>query len=189
MQHGPEHGDTVQQPIQPPAAVAGADPVGARADDGWQALPARARTVFVLGGLALALPVALAAAVLGAALELAQPWWPVVLGAALGAGFGAWLGDKHWRHTRWRLDDDGFSLRRGRLWRTETQVPQSRVQHLDLKRGPLQRHYDLSTLVMHTAGTRHSAVTVAGLDAADAERLRDLLARQADDDDDDDDDA
>ena len=60
-------------------------------------------------------------------------------------------------------------------------MPQSRVQHLDLRRGPLQRRLDLSTLVIHTAGTRHSAVTVSGLDAGDAERLRDTLARQVED--------
>jgi membrane protein YdbS with pleckstrin-like domain len=37
---------------------------------------------------------------------------------------------------------------------------------------------------VHTAGTRHSAVTVPHLDADDAERLRDRLARQIDADDD-----
>jgi low affinity Fe/Cu permease len=38
---------------------------------------------------------------------------------------------------------------------------------------------------VHTAGTRHSAVTLAHLDADDAERLRDVLGRQIDRDDDD----
>jgi len=59
------------------------------------------------------------------------------------------------------------------------------VQHLDLKRGPLQRRYGLATLVIHTAGTRHSVVSIGGLDADDAERLRDQLAHQVDDDGDD----
>ena len=63
-------------------------------------------------------------------------------------------------------------------------MPATRVQHLDLKRGPLQRRRDLATLVVHTAGTRHSAVTVPHLDADDAERLRDRLGRQIDHDDD-----
>ena len=100
-----------------------------------------------------------------------------------GAAIGAWRGDRIWRHSAWCLDEAGFTLRRGRLWRRETRVPQSRVQHLDLRRGPLQRHFGLSTLVIHTAGTRHSAVTINGLAADDAERLRDTLARQVDDDD------
>ena len=39
---------------------------------------------------------------------------------------GAWLGAKRFRSKAWRLDDDGFTLRRGRMWRSETRVPQSR---------------------------------------------------------------
>jgi membrane protein YdbS with pleckstrin-like domain len=112
--------------------------------------------------------------------DVPSPWRYAICGALLGAAFGAWLGRKHWRHTHWRLDDDGFTLRRGRMWRSETRVPQSRVQHLDLKRGPLERRYGLSTLVIHTAGSRHSAVTVSGLGEGDAECLRDRLARQDD---------
>jgi membrane protein YdbS with pleckstrin-like domain len=147
---------------------------------GWQALPASARKLFMLGGLAWALPLALVPGVLAAVFDVASPWRYAFCGAVIGAAVGAWLGRKHWRHTHWRLDDDGFTLRRGRMWRSETRVPQSRVQHLDLKRGPLERRYGLATLVIHTAGSRHSAVTVTGLGEADAERLRDRLARQDD---------
>ena len=77
-----------------------------------------------------------------------------------------------------------MAVRRGRLWQRETRVPTTRVQHLDLKRGPMQRGRNLATLIVHTAGTRNSAVTVPNLDADDAERLRDRLARQIDHDDD-----
>ena len=146
----------------------------------WQALPASARKLFMLGGLAWAIPLALVPGVLATVFDIASPWRYALCGALLGGAFGAWLGRKHWRHTHWRLDDDGFTLRRGRMWRSETRVPQSRVQHLDLRRGPLERRYGLSTLVIHTAGSRHSAVTVTGLGEADAERLRDRLARQDD---------
>jgi len=151
----------------------------------WQPLPARARRLFVVNGLAFAIPFAFVPAVLAGVIDLASPWRYAIAGALLGAAFGAWLGHKHWKHTHWRLDGDGFNLRRGRLWRSETRVPASRVQHLDLKRGPLQRRYGLATLVIHTAGTRHSAVSIGGLDADDAERLRDQLAHQVDDDGDD----
>lgn len=153
-------------------------------DDGWQPLPRRARNLFLLLGSMLGLPAGLAMLVLAAAFDSASPWWPALAGAIIGAAFGSWRGERRWRHTWWRLDAAGFALRHGHLWRSETRVPQSRVQHLDLRRGPLQRRYNLSTLVIHTAGTRHSAVTVSGLDAGDAERLRDILARQVDNDDD-----
>jgi membrane protein YdbS with pleckstrin-like domain len=154
--------------------------------DDWQPLPRRARGLFVLLGLLLAVPVGLLVLSMVVAFELPVPWWAMLATALAAALLGAWRGDRYWRHTRWRLDATGFTLRRGHLWRRETRVPQSRVQHLDLRRGPLQRRRDLSTLVIHTAGTRHSAVSVSGLDMGDAERLRDILARQSGDDDDDD---
>ncbi len=134
------------------------------------------------------------AVVLGlcALLALAGPWFAmdelpstqrtagllggVGLAAVLGGAWGALL-----RHQRWKLDAEGLWLRQGRLWWRETRVPASRVQHVDLKHGPLERRAGLATMVVHTAAVQLSGVTVRGLDAADAEALRDALARQLDD--------
>jgi len=163
------------------------------ADHGWQPLPLRARGLMALtGALQFALPGAGLAYVLGGVLAeaLALPLaWPLRLLATglllvAAAGLGAWIGVRRYRHTHWRHDDLGLALRSGRLWRRETRVPATRVQHLDVTRGPLQRGRDLATLVVHTAGTQHSAVKVPNLDASDAERLRDALGRQIDHDDD-----
>ena len=151
----------------------------------WQPLPARARTLFLLGSLpGVALPAAAAGFFLAAITDLLSPWLGASVGGLLGLVFGAWLGLQQYRHTFWRLDEAGLAVRRGRLWQHETRVPATRVQHLDLKRGPLQRRRNLATLVVHTAGTRHSAVSVPNLDGDDAERLRDRLACQIDRDDD-----
>lgn len=146
---------------------------------GWRALPVRARNLFVLSGLVLAIPAAIVVRLGARLLELPAGWTASAVAAVLGGIAGAWLGLRRYRYTRWRLDDDGFSLRKGRMWQSETRVPMNRVQHLDLRRGPLERRYRLATLVIHTAGTRDSAVSVGGLAETDAEALRDLLARQA----------
>lgn len=156
-----------------------------RVPSGWQPLPPRALLLSVLGGaLPLAMPAAVAGAVLGRAFDLASPWLAAPGLALAAALFGAWLGVKQHRSTAWRLDDDGLAVRRGRFWQRETRVPITRVQHLDIKRGPLQRWRHLATLVVHTAGTRHSAVTIPNLDGDDAERLRERLGQQIDRDDD-----
>ncbi len=42
----------------------------------------------------------------------------------------------------------------------------------------MERRYGLATLVIHTAGTKLNTVSVGGLDAGDAERLRDELAQR-----------
>ena len=168
----------------PAAAMPSLDAPGAEIP--WQPLPPRSRMLFLLGTTpTIALPAGFAG------YWLASPGFggfgPVAgaaTGLLLGALFGAWLGLKQYRYTFWRLDQEGLAVRRGRLWQRETRVPATRVQHLDIKRGPLQRGRDLATLVVHTAGTRHSAVTLPNLDASDAERLRDRLAVQNDHDDD-----
>ena len=150
---------------------------------GWQPLPARARTLFAISRIGFAIPAAVAGFVLLEARDL--PGVAGALGGAvLAATLGLWVGFRQFRHVAWRLDDAGLAIRRGRLFQRETRVPATRVQHLDLKRGPWQRKRQLATLVVHTAGTRHSAVTLPYLDAVDAERLRDVLGRQVDRDDD-----
>ena len=153
-------------------------------DADWQHLPRRGAGLAALGmAIAFAIPCMIASAFLAQLTGWASPWLLSPLVGALGAGFGAWVGIKRHRRTLWKLDQDGFALRIGRWWQTESRVPISRVQHLDLKRGPLQRGLRLATLVIHTAGTRMAAVAVSGLDSDDAEHLRDRLSRQLDQDD------
>lgn len=170
-----------EPPLPPEMEMEAPDPGAA---DGWRRLPPQARRLFVLTGLALAIPPGVAFTILAEVFDMARPWLFGLAGAAIGGLVGAWYGNKRYRHAWWRLDAEGFSLRKGRMWRSEIRVPANRVQHLDLKRGPLERRYGLATLVIHTAGTRDSAVNVAGLRDADAEHLRDRLARQMDHDDD-----
>jgi hypothetical protein len=161
----------------------------ARAGAGWQPLPRRSRALFLLGPVpAFALPAA-AIAFVHARMWLVDPglplspWLAALAGLLFGAAFGAWLGNKQYRYTTWRLDEHGLAVRRGRFWQRETRVPATRIQHLDLKRGPLQRRRSLATLVVHTAGTADSSVSVPNLDGDDAERLRERLSRQIEHDD------
>jgi membrane protein YdbS with pleckstrin-like domain len=179
---------TAPPSLDPSAPAPGADPqaaVASSAAHDWQALPLRGAWLAALGGGGmLGLSVLVGAAIFGLALHSRQT---VLIGAgaaALGALFGACIGFVRHRRIRWRLDAQGLDLRRGRLWQSEVHVPMSRVQHLDLRRGPLERAARLATLIVHTAGTRHNAVAVPGLDQADAERLRERLAHQLDHDDD-----
>lgn len=150
----------------------------------WHAPPARAVRLHAFStALAWTLPSAVAVGVplfaadaMGLTEKLGWGLLAVLLLAVLGALIGARL-----RHQRWKLDAEGLWLRQGRLWWKETRVPISRVQHVDLKHGPLERRAALATLVVHTAAIHLSGVTVRGIPEADAEWLRDTLARQLDD--------
>jgi uncharacterized protein len=101
----------------------------------------------------------------------------MLLNAAL-----AWrYASARYARTSYALDEAGLRIRRGVFWRTETLVPRSRVQHTDINRGPLDRHFGLATLKVYTAGTRLSSVSLDGLTESRAVELRDILVQAVDD--------
>ncbi|HET6604009.1 MAG TPA: PH domain-containing protein [Xanthomonadaceae bacterium] len=134
--------------------------------------PMRGGAVFLATVLALAggIPIAVKWGLgLGPGAALVLAMWLLYAGLAL-AHAGA-----RFRRTRYRLDRDGLTIRRGVFWHTETRVPRSRVQHVDLNHGPIDRRLGLAELKVYTAGTRLASVALGGLDAARAEALRDAM--------------
>lgn len=105
--------------------------------------------------------------------------WLAVITTALVTGWR--LGNRRWARTRFALDDAGLRIRRGLWWRSETVVPRSRVQHIDINRGPLDRKLGLATLKVYTAGTKLASVSLDGLPAERAMELRDALVAAGDD--------
>ena len=76
---------------------------------------------------------------------------------------------------RYGLTERLLQVVRGWLFPTDTIVPFVRVQHLDVTRGPLDKMFGTATLVVHTAGTRNSIVTVPGLAPDRAAEIRDII--------------
>jgi uncharacterized protein len=146
-------------------------------DDSWRRLHPASATPRTAGGAFAGL---VASTIGWIALANALPHFParIVVSAALviaATTVGGLVGRARWRRTRWKLDEHGFSVRRGWFWRTEVLIPRSRVQHLDLERGPVERYFGLASVVIHTAGTQTPALRQSGLAQADALALRDAL--------------
>jgi uncharacterized protein len=80
-----------------------------------------------------------------------------------------------YRHTSYRVDDQGIEIRKGVYWRVVINVPKSRVQHIDVTQGPIERRYGLGTLLIYTAGTDHAKVELGGLEHARALLIREHL--------------
>lgn len=87
-----------------------------------------------------------------------------------------------YRHTSWKLDDEGLEIHQGVFWQHQITVPLGRVQHADVSQGPIQRSFGLGTLVVHTAGTQNSSVVLTGLCQTTATELRDQIITQKRDD-------
>lgn len=90
-------------------------------------------------------------------------WWP-------------WLSWSRWGY---RHDDDELLIRRGVLFRSVTAIPIERIQHVDVRQGPIEQWFDLARIYVHTASGLGSDGVVPGLRRADAEALRDQLVAGA----------
>ncbi len=83
-----------------------------------------------------------------------------------------------YRHTSWKLDEEGLEIHKGVFWKHQITVPLGRVQHADVSQGPIQRSFGLGTLIIHTAGTQNSSVVLSGLSQTTAIELRDQIISQ-----------
>lgn len=80
-----------------------------------------------------------------------------------------------YRRLRYGLSERVLQVARGWLFHTDTVVPLVRVQHLDVVRGPFDKLFGTASLVLHTAGTHNSTVTVPGLAPDRANAMRDVI--------------
>ncbi len=81
----------------------------------------------------------------------------------------------NYRHWSYQLGERVIQIRHGIVWRTTLAIPLSRLQHVDLHRGPIERRCGLSTLEIHAAGTRSASHRIPGLSLETANELRDQL--------------
>jgi hypothetical protein len=85
------------------------------------------------------------------------------------------LPPRRYRSWAYHEGEDELDIRHGLLFRVRSVVPFGRVQHIDVAQGPVERRYGVATLILHTAGTRGAAVSLPGLEHAEAERMRERI--------------
>lgn len=138
-------------------------------------------TLVVAAGLLVGLLIAwFAGDLLDRAGPVAGPAWSLLV-AGLAWHAYRWP-ELSYSRTWYILDAQGIEIRTGVFWRRIISVPRSRVQHIDVTQGPMQRSYGLATLVVFTAGTAHSSVSLAGLAHETALAVRDLLLPKVEED-------
>ncbi|WP_247739036.1 PH domain-containing protein [Bacillus sp. 165] len=82
------------------------------------------------------------------------------------------------RRQRWRyaVYAQEIDLHHGVFVTKKTLIPMVRVQHVDVRQGPIMRHYGLASVDITTAATTHVIPAVA---YEEAERLRNQLSNLA----------
>jgi membrane protein YdbS with pleckstrin-like domain len=150
----------------------------------WHGLSPRARWAFHLGAL----------------MRLGLFWTPVVgvvalvslqwvsFVTALIAGMAAlsgllvlaiWLPGLEWSRWAWTVRDGDLLVASGVLVRSVVSIPLDRVQHVDLRQGPVDQWFGLQRVLVYTASGRAVDGVIPGLEPEVAEALRDRLVRAA----------
>lgn len=83
--------------------------------------------------------------------------------------------ERIYRRMGYAIDNRLMRTVRGWLFHTDTIVPFVRVQHIDVTRGPFDKMFGTATLVVHTAGTHNSIVTLPGLSPDRAAEIREAI--------------
>ncbi|KAA8826567.1 PH domain-containing protein [Bifidobacterium myosotis] len=150
---------------------------------GWRPLPPRVRTVWLINE-AIQCAIWLAACGVITAICLTNGWWGfwqrLIVGIAVIYAVlelvSQPLQTKYmYAFTRFRIGERDLATRKGWLFRNSTTTPYTRVQHVDTKQNPVQRHFGLTTVVVHTAADEHE---IAALDTAEAERIVALITER-----------
>ncbi|ALC83803.1 MULTISPECIES: PH domain-containing protein [Bacillus] len=82
------------------------------------------------------------------------------------------------KHKYWRYEvlENEIDIQHGIFVNKRVIVPMVKVQHVDTTQGPLLRRFNLSTVEISTAATKH---LIPALDAEEADQLRDFISRLA----------
>ena len=71
--------------------------------------------------------------------------------------------------------DKDIIYKSGVFWRTVTAIPFNRIQHVEKSSTPLDRKFQLASLQLFTAGGAGGDLTIHGLSAKSAEKLRQFI--------------
>ena len=136
----------------------------------WGAIGAAITAIAVIiGAASVDLPVAarVAIPVVVAAIAIA------LVAAVPAAAYDRW---------RYRVTDDGLDLQHGLVVHHQSSIPHFRVQHVDIRRGLIQRQLGIVSLTISTASPATDA-QLPGLDPEQAEGIRRRVLDRAEADD------
>jgi len=97
---------------------------------------------------------------------------------------GGWTAVYSWlRYGAWGylLRDEDLVIQSGVFFKLRRCIPRSRVQHVDITSGPLDRAFGLVEVHLFTAGGTGAVAVIPGLSPEAAEQLRAALVRSSSD--------
>lgn len=160
----------------------GWEPAVAPLPEPRERLDPRAQTLWRISGLIQAVVfTGLAVGAMAVAHVLFGLGWGWIIGvpvavAVLGLALAIVVPTINWRQWRYDIREEEVDIRHGIVTVTRQLVPMARIQHVDTRRGPLQRRFGLASVVLYTAA---GAIEIPELADAVAAAVRDRIAALA----------
>lgn len=73
---------------------------------------------------------------------------------------------------KYSLREKDIVYTKGLIWSVRTSIPFNRIQHAEIKQGPIERKFNLSSLKVFTAGGQSSDLVIPGLPSEKALQLK-----------------
>ena len=143
-----------------------------------QTLEPRIQLVWILQSGVSAAVFSVVASIAFAVFAPGEPWYGMVVFTVL-FGLGSIFAILRYRVWRYEVREDSLFLKRGVVTRVTTVAPYVRIQHVDVRRGAIERAFGLATTVVYTAGSRGADVSIPGLTPDRADDLQDRLKQLA----------
>ncbi|MPY23071.1 PH domain-containing protein [Shewanella sp. YLB-07] len=101
--------------------------------------------------------------------------------SVLGLAFSVitWLRYAHAKSIAFAVCDHELLMQKGIIWFKRISLPYTRLQHISLSQGPLERKLGLHTLKCFSAGSGSAEIELPGLESRTAEKLRQHLLAKA----------
>ena len=93
-----------------------------------------------------------------------------------------WMPTLKWQRYRYQVRDDDVVIQHGVIVRVRSAIPTCRIQHVDLRQGPIEQYFGLARIRIHTASGVGADGLIPGLELSVAEGLRDRLVQVKGDD-------
>lgn len=82
------------------------------------------------------------------------------------------------KRKKYALREKDLIYKSGYIWRWETTIPFNRIQHAEVRQGPIERLFGLARLSVFTAGGGASDLSISGLLLKDAETIKSFLLKK-----------
>lgn len=76
---------------------------------------------------------------------------------------------------KYSLREKDIIYSKGLLWQTRTAIPFNRIQHAEVKQGPIERIFKLHSLKVYTAGGDSSDLVIPGLSEENAGKIKEYV--------------